>query len=110
MNQLIHDQLQPQEPADASGNSLSALIGDLAAPEATLIERPLTTELKFSEAGLLHEGQTFPIDEHGMRRLCDQAHAPAWYLEKLSPALQADVLSEHARRGDFGPRAGVHTS
>jgi hypothetical protein len=58
---------------------------------------------QFDTDGVHQHSETIPITQADRTRLFNKINAPGHYLEKLSPWLQASALSEHVRRGDFGP-------
>src|SRR4051812_25331858 len=61
-------------------------------------------DLKFVSEGILCRGRLIPIDPDAMTRLLDKIGAPAPYFAAHSRTLQAAALTEHAERGDFGPK------
>lgn len=62
-------------------------------------EIPLAGDYEFSAEGLRHGGEMFRLSSRSRKRLFDGLKAPASYLAKLSPEVQAAILSEHARLG-----------
>jgi hypothetical protein len=61
-------------------------------------------DLNFSENGIRIDGEFISVDEDARMRLFDKVGAPSAYWKRHRPSFQADALSEHVRRGDFGRR------
>ncbi|HTB11110.1 MAG TPA: DUF932 domain-containing protein [Bryobacteraceae bacterium] len=59
-------------------------------------------ELKFVEEGLRFDGRILKADRETRLRLLAKVGAPTAYWEEHTPSFQAEALSEHARRFDFG--------
>jgi hypothetical protein len=73
--------------------------------DAGLTEVPLPRDdAKFTENGLLCEGNVFQATDECRRQLFDRIEAPGWYWKNHSRSFQAQGLNEHLKRGHFGSR------
>jgi Domain of unknown function (DUF932) len=87
--------------------SLTELAAQSAAKDAEFSTvRHDSDELVFTPKGV-ESGELLTIDDAARARIYAQAGAPARYLAGRSPELQAQVLTEHARSGDFGRRPQI---
>ena len=87
-----------------NGMRFDELVSASESWDADLMEVPLLPQVKFNAEGLVHEGKTIPVDDAARERLYGILNAPEWYLKKLSPELQAAVLSGRPSKPGFGSR------
>jgi len=85
--------------------TMDALIERTTTQDAVFTEIPLEhDELRFDPEGIRYNGDLIRTDRAARALLFEKVGAPGRYLTKLSPALQAAALNEHAAGGDFGSR------
>lgn len=85
--------------------TIAALNAALIGSDAAISQIPLDAqELQFGPEGVVVMGRLIPTDQIMRNRLFLKIGAPAGYLETHSSTFQAEALSIHASRGDFGQR------
>jgi hypothetical protein len=86
---------------DPLGGSLADAVREIDGQE-NVTDRPCPVDEIRIEPGYLLAGPTrYALGGKGVRRLCRLFSAPAEYIEKLNPELQALVLQHHLDRGDY---------
>jgi hypothetical protein len=87
--------------------SLAELVAQTAVKDAEFSTlRRDADEFVFTSRGV-ECGELLPIDDAARARIFAQVGAPVRYLEARSPELRAQILTEHARSGDFGRRPQI---
>ena len=83
--------------------TIETLHAALAASDAAISRVPIDArDLQFQAEGVISSGRLIRTDQIIRNRLFDKVGAPAGYLQNHSLSFQADALSAHASRGDFG--------
>src|SRR4051794_27693760 len=83
--------------------TLNESVKEAKAWDSTFTEiRPEPGQWRFVPEGIRYEQQLIRMAEDDRIRLFNKIGAPGNYLKDHPWSLQAEVLAEHAKKGDFG--------
>lgn len=90
-------------PMDQNPMDLKASVQAAEKWDSTFAEiRSDIETLAFEEGAVINGGRSFQMNQTDRTRLFNTIGAPGKYLERHSLSFQAEALTEHVSRGDFG--------
>lgn len=89
----------------AAPMTMTRLSDELTEKDAAFSQVTMDTrDLRFAPEGIVYGEKLYNTNEQIRSRLFDKVGAPGKYLGTHSEAFQAEALSAHTRRGDFGQK------